>query len=249
MKSKITASALLVIGLIIGASALSAYADWSAPTANPPTCPTGSPGCDAPLNVGATSQTKLGPLTLNFNNLLTVGLKVLGKIQIVDGNQADGKVLTSDASGIASWQTPTGGDTSSQQCGMDGLVNIYPDVFVDDWGTAATNDSLVLYCRNHTIRYCLLWQYAGGEACPWKTNIASDDAHTCAYTSLTTGVGTGTWGEWNKAPASLWLNNTITLSNPNNFNPAGKNVFAYLYPTSTWYTCVNGQIGTVQSLP
>ena len=36
-------------------------------------------------------------------------LEIAGQIKIVDGTQAAGKVLTSDASGLASWQTPIGG--------------------------------------------------------------------------------------------------------------------------------------------
>jgi len=34
-------------------------------------------------------------------------LHVAGSIKIVDGNQANGKILTSDANGVASWATPT----------------------------------------------------------------------------------------------------------------------------------------------
>lgn len=37
----------------------------------------------------------------------TAKLHVLGNVRIEDGTQAAGKVLTSDASGVASWQTPT----------------------------------------------------------------------------------------------------------------------------------------------
>lgn len=77
-------------------------ADWTAPTSAPPTCTSG-PGCDAPIHVGASSQTKLGPLTVNYNNNLAIGLKLLGNIQIVDGTQGAGKVLMSDENGIARW--------------------------------------------------------------------------------------------------------------------------------------------------
>ena len=38
-------------------------------------------------------------------------LDVVGNLQLLDGTQGSGKVLTSDASGNASWQTPTGGST------------------------------------------------------------------------------------------------------------------------------------------
>jgi len=38
--------------------------------------------------------------------------RINGKFRITDGTQAAGKVLTSDASGNATWQTPTGGGTT-----------------------------------------------------------------------------------------------------------------------------------------
>jgi hypothetical protein len=37
-------------------------------------------------------------------------LDVIGNIKISDGTQGTGKVLTSDANGLASWQTPAGAD-------------------------------------------------------------------------------------------------------------------------------------------
>ncbi|MFN8944656.1 MAG: DUF1566 domain-containing protein [Pseudobdellovibrionaceae bacterium] len=47
----------------------------------------------------------------------TEKLDVSGSIKMVDGNQAAGKVLTSDADGKGSWQTPPGG-------GFAGAVNV-----------------------------------------------------------------------------------------------------------------------------
>lgn len=41
----------------------------------------------------------------------TAKLDVVGAVKIADGTQGAGKVLTSDANGLASWQTPTGGGT------------------------------------------------------------------------------------------------------------------------------------------
>lgn len=41
----------------------------------------------------------------------TAKLDVAGAVKIADGTQGVGKVLTSDANGLASWQTPTGGGT------------------------------------------------------------------------------------------------------------------------------------------
>lgn len=36
-------------------------------------------------------------------------LHVVGKVRIVDGNQAEGKVFTTDSNGVGTWRTPSGG--------------------------------------------------------------------------------------------------------------------------------------------
>lgn len=110
MKSKIIPTTLVLIGFIAGASALSVLADWTAAPGIPPTCPSGSPGCDAPINVGGLSQTKNGPLLLNWLSTATdgVGLKVLGSVKISDGNVVANtrKVLTDvNGTGVGTWQT------------------------------------------------------------------------------------------------------------------------------------------------
>ncbi|MEN9913274.1 MAG: putative adhesin [Candidatus Parcubacteria bacterium] len=99
---KLISVTLVIFGFILGATALSAIAAWSVPACTPPSCNT-----EAPINASSSPQTKLGPLTLNFDNIYAVGLKVLGSMQIVDGNQGAGKVLTSDAIGVGTWQ-PSG---------------------------------------------------------------------------------------------------------------------------------------------
>jgi len=58
------------ISLVLGAIMFSFLFAWyilafTEPSSTPPTCPSGEPGCDAPLNVGPNSQQKIGPLTLN----------------------------------------------------------------------------------------------------------------------------------------------------------------------------------------
>jgi hypothetical protein len=83
----------------------------------------------APINVGSSSQIKGGPLQVNgFRNIGTtildgsVGigtmnpqakLDVAGQIKISGGNPGEGKVLTSDASGLASWQPVNVGNTQN----------------------------------------------------------------------------------------------------------------------------------------
>lgn len=96
----------LIIGFLAGASALSALAatsTWTAPSAAAP-----NGNVAAPVNVGSVDQSKDGALTLNFAGADQIGLKVLGQIQMVDGSQGAGKVLTSDATGVATWQTTAG---------------------------------------------------------------------------------------------------------------------------------------------
>ncbi len=89
----------------------------------------------APINAGPSLQTKSGGLFLNTDaSPLSTGLKAFGrtllypnfagdvalqvgtttggltgKIQIIDGNQGAGKVLTSDANGVATWSASASG--------------------------------------------------------------------------------------------------------------------------------------------
>ena len=85
----------LVIGALIGASALSVLASgtWTGPTVLPP-----AGNVSAPLNIGALLQEKAGSLLLDGN------LGVLGNLIIATGSPAAGKVLTAlDANGIVTW--------------------------------------------------------------------------------------------------------------------------------------------------
>jgi len=68
-----------------------ARADWAAPTSDPPNCPTGQPGCDIPLNVSNTNQTKAG-------GLIVGGLRSVLNIFIGDSNTSASTVITDNAS-------------------------------------------------------------------------------------------------------------------------------------------------------
>jgi len=92
-----TTFSLIALGLIIGNFVFG----WTTPTAIPP-----SSNLPAPINVSSTAQTKTGNLTIG-GNLITSGL------QMTTGAGAD-KVLTTDSSGVASWQTPAGGSLWTQ---------------------------------------------------------------------------------------------------------------------------------------
>jgi len=60
-----------------------------------------------------------GNVGVNQNNP-TANLDIAGTLKFTDGNQAVGKVLTSDANGNASWQNPTGGTGGGD---FDWIVN------------------------------------------------------------------------------------------------------------------------------
>lgn len=119
MKSKIIASTLIGLGFLLGASALSALAVWTgAPAGTPPNCPTnptnpdGSAnadyreGCNAPINAGATGQSKFGPLsTFGFSTI--GGFNFLPSARLVDQPKV-GQVLMADDSPVV-----VGGSTVS----------------------------------------------------------------------------------------------------------------------------------------
>ena len=112
--------------IIIGLGVQYAMANWIPAPGSPPNCsdPT-IPGCNAPINVGTSAQAKNGSLSLGTSVATTsVSLDVEGKLswltglidngpfQLIDvgalAGQDNGKVLTSDANGNASWQAGGG---------------------------------------------------------------------------------------------------------------------------------------------
>lgn len=107
----------IIIGLALAAG-ISYAAQWSGPTANPPDNNT-----NTPLNVGTSTQYKSGGLGIGglfrayssaiFDGKVGIGntapqadLDVHGSVRISNNTQGDGKVLTSNVSGDASWQAP-----------------------------------------------------------------------------------------------------------------------------------------------
>lgn len=113
---KITTQAkiiVLALTLALGISYVSAAGTWTGPTATPP-----GGNVDTPVNVGNNAQSKAGDLAVGAF-LANLNSKFLGKVTIQDGTQGAGKVLTSDANGVASWATGGGGGSA----GLDQLCN------------------------------------------------------------------------------------------------------------------------------
>jgi len=93
---------VLFLAIIFSLGVSSVYAAWSEPTGNPTTCPSGSPGCDAPLNVSSNNQYKVGKLRLGGNVVPGTGspvLEVTGNITGINGFltgllEVDGKITS-----------------------------------------------------------------------------------------------------------------------------------------------------------
>lgn len=119
----------------------------------------------------------LGNLGLGIQTA-TAKLDVVGKIKITDGTQGAGKVLTSDANGLASWQTATGGGNLS--------------------GTGATG-SLALWTGTTTlgINVNLMWDNTNGRLGIGTANPATrlDISGVGGLRVSTTNPGSGT-GDW-----------------------------------------------------
>jgi hypothetical protein len=215
---------IVFLALVLSVGVGYVFASWASAPANPPNNNT-----DAPINVGSSSQIKTGSLTL------TGLLSLLGGLVFNPNGSSNpivGQVLTAqDTAGTVAWGTIPGSKTICNQ--NDGYIYSIPDTNIDDWGATAHDDSLQLYCRNHIVRYCL----SNEPNCPWRTSITSDDADTCSYSTLTTGVGTKKFAEWPASPAPLWDNGTPSLTSSTHFNTAGIGALAYVSGTNTWYLC------------
>ena len=106
MKKQVLSSALVALGFLRGATALSALADWTGPHSAPPTCitdPSNSnfdAGCLPPINVGTPTgpgQVKLDLLGLANFQFTPPGMA--GKVSV-------GSVLTAlDNNGTVGWQS------------------------------------------------------------------------------------------------------------------------------------------------
>ncbi len=101
---------ILALILAVGVQFVVAAGTWTSAPANPP-----ANNVDAPINTSTLQQAKMGALWVNTDtsNPNIVGLVsngeswFNGRVKIVDGTQAAGKVLTSDANGYTSWQSPS----------------------------------------------------------------------------------------------------------------------------------------------
>ena len=74
----------LIFAILVICFAIAFYAlSWTGPGSAPPTCPSGEPGCDAPINISSTEQWKtgalrLGGLTVDYDAWLAISAGNVG---------------------------------------------------------------------------------------------------------------------------------------------------------------------------
>ncbi len=128
-------------GIDIGHSSASPYSGW---------LQVGFNGNAEPFSLQPLGG-NVGIGTLNPNQKLDIN----GQIRIQGGNPGIGKVLTSDATGVASWSTPSGGsnwtvsgDNIYRPTGNVGVGNIAPTGLLDVMGGDPTDEEPIFAVRN-----------------------------------------------------------------------------------------------------
>jgi hypothetical protein len=213
MKTIIQQIKFIVVAVALAAG-VSYASTWTAPLSSPPTCVSGNPGCDAPINVGSLAQTKLGSLVVNgiSSSTYPTGLQVWGlsqfegPVQIIDGSQAAGSVLSSDANGDAKWIATSslglGGSASANNM-ESGTVPLACGSYGDSGsGVFASNGHSTSFrfptAFSSTPRVVITsnWTNYSGDEAPswWLTNVTSTgftlNVHTTSDNNCvgTTGV-------------------------------------------------------------
>lgn len=171
----------------------------------------------------------------NVNRRLGIGvatptarLDILGNIKIADGTQGLGKVLTSDANGLATWQTPAAGISGSGAAGyltlwssansLSANTNLYWD---------NTNNRLGLGNNLPVASLDIAGNIKIADGTQGNGKVLTSDANGIAsWQNVPQGIsGTGTAGSisfWN-GPNSLSANTNLFWDNVNNRLGIGSN--------------------------
>ncbi len=180
--------ALLALVLSVGVSYVWA-GTWTAPGSTPP-----NGNVDAPVNIGVGHQNKLGSLSINTtaSSPDPYGLDVFGisrffgdvrigsttspaSLTVVDASviagTANGKVLTSDANGKGTWQTPSGGGVV--------VKNGNAVIACADYGSSGPGSQAVTFPSAFTSAPTVVitpnWSNYSGDEAPswWVTNVTT----------------------------------------------------------------------------
>ncbi len=191
MKKTLT-FASVVIGALLGASALSVLAQtsgsWTAPTVAPP-----GGNVAAPLNIGTTLQEKLGSLLIDGN------LGVLGNLVIATGTPSAGKVLTAlNNTGLVAWGDASASGGASTGTGGCNTVNIPPSA-----SNQAANLSLLINGTN------ICTTSGGCNVRMWRYS-ATDPAGNIGYDAVVRQISTGHWDRTTSGGDTQGINGNST---------------------------------------
>ncbi len=162
MNKPLQQAKVIALGIVIAFTASYALA-WTGPTALPP-----NGNVPAPLNVGTTTQAKLGDLVLNGLSVNAATI-LSGALQIPIGNPVAGDVLTSqDASGTVGWAAPASRINTSNTPAYQSLL----------MGAVPGNNEPIM---------CKLNVSSGLTTCADITPATTFNAFASAFTATTTG--------------------------------------------------------------
>jgi hypothetical protein len=153
---KKTVQSLFAAALVLGGVAFANA--WTPPPGAAPTCPAGTPGCDAPINTGSASQGRIGNLGIGIltpNRALEVYSAGEG---ITFGRQSD------NVNSIQGYIDAHWSDRTTYASGCCNMLKIQPDVGQVEIGNNVSNNSVNLignvYANGSVI--CR----ANGTGCP-----------------------------------------------------------------------------------
>ena len=159
-------SIILVLGLSISFQSL--LAAWTAPTANPPTCAAGNPGCDAPINVGSATQSKIGNfgVTGTFavgDNMAAAGslfnlTQTINPHFYINANKGIQLRLDADNNDAATFQVNNGGNGTIFTLDESGNLTVSGNV-----GIGTTGPSRKFQVRPAADRVLSLWEGNQGQ--------------------------------------------------------------------------------------